>query len=92
MTSGTATGATEPAATVASPLDLFRVDGQVALVTGASSGLGARFATVLDAAGASVVLTARRADRLEKVAAGLTRPSLPLSADLCDGEAVDRAA
>ncbi|MGH9151680.1 MAG: SDR family NAD(P)-dependent oxidoreductase [Acidimicrobiales bacterium] len=44
---------------------------------------------MLDAAGASVVLTARRTDRLEKVAAGLTRPSLPVVADLRDGDAVD---
>jgi NAD(P)-dependent dehydrogenase (short-subunit alcohol dehydrogenase family) len=38
--------------------------GQVALVTGATSGLGRRFAEVLAAAGASVVLTGRRTERL----------------------------
>ena len=43
--------------------------GQVALVTGASSGLGLRFAKVLAAAGAKVALAARRVDRLEALAA-----------------------
>ncbi len=49
----------------------FRLDGRTAIVTGASSGLGARFALVLGAAGATVVVTARRADRLEAVAEAL---------------------
>jgi len=46
----------------------WRLDGRVALVTGASAGLGARFARVLHAAGAHVIVTARRADLLEELA------------------------
>jgi NAD(P)-dependent dehydrogenase (short-subunit alcohol dehydrogenase family) len=53
------------------PGSLFGVDGRVAIVTGASSGLGARFAQVLHAAGARLVVGARRADRLEQLAAAL---------------------
>ena len=48
--------------------DLFSLRGQVALVTGASSGLGVEFARVLAAAGADVALVARRRERLEEVA------------------------
>jgi NAD(P)-dependent dehydrogenase (short-subunit alcohol dehydrogenase family) len=54
------------------PLNLFRLDGKVAIVTGASSGLGARAARVLDALGATVVLAARRTDRIDTLAAALT--------------------
>jgi NAD(P)-dependent dehydrogenase (short-subunit alcohol dehydrogenase family) len=50
---------------------LFRLDGKVAIVTGASSGLGDRFARVLHAAGATVVVAARRADRLDALVAEL---------------------
>ena len=50
---------------------LFRLDGRVAVVTGASSGLGDQFARTLHAAGAHVVVAARRAERLEQLAADL---------------------
>lgn len=48
--------------------DLFRLEGRVAIVTGASSGLGDRFARVLRGAGAEVVVAARRVERLEALA------------------------
>jgi len=48
--------------------DSWRLDGRVALVTGASAGLGARFARVLHQAGAEVLATARRTDLLDALA------------------------
>ena len=53
------------------PFAPFHLDDQVVIVTGASSGLGARFAKVLHAAGATVVMAARRLDRMEDLAAEL---------------------
>ncbi len=50
-------------------LDLFGLTGRVAIVTGASSGLGVGFAQGLAEAGADVVLGARRVDRLEETKA-----------------------
>ena len=61
---------------------LFDLEGRVAIVTGASSGLGARFARVLAGAGARVVLAARRRDRIEALAG-------ELGADRCLAVAVD---
>ena len=69
--------------------DLFRLDGQVAIVTGASSGLGARFARVLHAAGATVVVAARRAGRLQALVDDLPG-SLAVAADLSIGEDRER--
>jgi len=71
------------------PAELFDLSGQVAVVTGASSGLGDRFVRVLHAAGASVVAVARRSDRLALLAGELDRV-LPITADLADDTAVEK--
>jgi 3-oxoacyl-[acyl-carrier protein] reductase len=73
---------------------LFDLTGQVALVTGASSGLGVRFAEVLAANGASVVLVARRADRLAAVKArieGTGGRAEAIEADVLDHAGMARA-
>lgn len=54
--------------TIPSPLDLFRLDDKVVLITGASSGLGVGFAQAVAAVGGTLVIAARRTDRLDEVA------------------------
>src|SRR6187200_1014928 len=69
--------------------DMFRLDGKVAIVTGASSGLGVAFAQGLAEAGADVVLGARRVERLEDTAALVRdagRRALAVATDVSDPE------
>src|SRR5262249_15547199 len=71
--------------------ELFNLAGRVALVTGASSGLGDRSAEVWAGVGAAVVLVARRADRLDAVAARIGKAggkALAVAADVRDHDAM----
>ena len=72
-----------------SALDRFRLDGRVAIVTGASAGLGDRFARVLAGAGATVVLSARRSDRIEALAAQLPSAA-SVTCDITNDADLDR--
>jgi NAD(P)-dependent dehydrogenase (short-subunit alcohol dehydrogenase family) len=81
-----------------SVLDMFRLDGKVAVVTGGSSGLGVAFAKALAEAGADVALGARRAERLAETKAlveATGRRAIAISTDVAkpqDCEALVAAA
>jgi NAD(P)-dependent dehydrogenase (short-subunit alcohol dehydrogenase family) len=73
---------------------IFDLTGKVALVTGASSGLGVRFAEVLAENGAAVALVARRAERLAALAARIEKAggrAAAIEADVRDRAAMQRA-
>lgn len=72
-----------------SVLDAFRLDGKVAIVTGASSGLGVSFAQAFAEAGADVVLGARRVEKMARTAAlveGAGRRVCTRRTDVSDAE------
>ncbi|WP_394225293.1 SDR family NAD(P)-dependent oxidoreductase [Paracoccus marcusii] len=71
-------------------MDRFRLDGRVALVTGASGALGAEFARTLAGAGARVVLAARRVDAMRAMADSLS-DAHSIALDVTDPGSVARA-
>jgi NAD(P)-dependent dehydrogenase (short-subunit alcohol dehydrogenase family) len=76
------------------PSSIFDVRGKVALVTGASSGLGESFARTLAAGGATVVAAARRTDRLAALVAAIEKDggkALAVPLDVADRSSVERA-
>src|SRR4051794_34464529 len=73
------------------PAQIFSLQGATALVTGASGALGAHFARVLHAAGANVVLAARRTAALDALGAELGPRAAAVTLDVTDAAAVSRA-
>lgn len=73
---------------------MFDLTGRTVLIAGASSGIGARFARITAAAGARVVLGARRLDRVEALAEEITAAgaqALPVALDITDEASIIRA-
>jgi NAD(P)-dependent dehydrogenase (short-subunit alcohol dehydrogenase family) len=72
-------------------MDAMRYDfsGQRALITGASSGLGARFATVLAAHGAEVIVTGRRVERLKTLVDSIGPHARAIALDVTQRESLD---
>ena len=76
-------------------LYMFDLHGRVAVITGASSGLGLQMSKGFAEQGADLVIMARRIDRLEKIAEQIKTLGvrcLPIRCDVTDSEAVNRAA
>lgn len=74
---------------MSSVLDRFKLDGKVAIVTGASSGLGVAFATGLAEAGADIAICARRVEKLEetkRAVEALGRRGVAIRADVSSAE------
>ena len=70
--------------------NIFDLTGKVALITGASSGLGKRFAKTLSSYGAKTILAARRIERMESLQKELLNESIVVSLDVTSNNSVNK--